>query len=35
LKHDYADETKLAWAKLGSAIEAALARRLRLVSRAT
>jgi integrase len=35
LKHDYADETKQAWAKLGAAIEAALARRLRLVSRAT
>ena len=32
LKHDYADETKQAWAKLGAAIEAALARRLRLVS---
>lgn len=32
LKHDYADETKQAWAKLGGAIEAALARRLRLVS---
>jgi len=35
LKHDYADETKQAWAKLGAAIEAALARRLRLVSRPT
>jgi integrase len=35
LKHDYADETKQAWAKLGAAIEAALARRLRLVSRST
>lgn len=32
LMHDYADETKQAWAKLGTAIEAALARRLRLVS---
>lgn len=32
LKHDYADETKQAWAKLGAAIEAALVRRLRLVS---
>lgn len=35
LKHDYADETKQAWAKLGAAIEAALARRLRLVSGST
>lgn len=35
LKHDYADETKHAWAKLGAAIEAALARRLRLVSGST
>ncbi|MBN8509229.1 MAG: tyrosine-type recombinase/integrase [Burkholderiales bacterium] len=33
LTHDYADETKQAWAKLGAAIEAALARPLRLVSR--
>jgi integrase len=35
LKHDYADETKQAWAKLGAAIEAALGRHLRLVSRST
>lgn len=35
LKHDYADETRQAWAKLGAAIEAALARRLRLVSGST
>jgi integrase len=35
LKHDYADETKGAWAKLGAAIEAALARPLRLVGRST
>jgi integrase len=35
LKHDYADEAKQAWAKLGAAIEAALARRLRLVSSVT
>lgn len=35
LKHDYADETKQAWAKLGAAIEAALVRRLRLVSGST
>lgn len=35
LKHDYADETKQAWAKLGAAIEAALARRLRLVGGST
>ena len=35
LKHDYADEAKQAWAKLGAAIEAALARRLRLVSGST
>jgi len=27
LKHDYADETRLAWAKLGAVIEAILARR--------
>jgi integrase len=32
LEHDHADETKQAWAKLGAAIEAALARRLRRVS---
>ena len=32
LKHDYADETKQAWSKLGAAIEAGPARRLRLVS---
>ena len=32
LKHDYAGEAKQAWAKLGAAIETALARRLRLVS---
>jgi integrase len=32
LKHDYADETKQAWARLGAAIETVLARRLRLVS---
>ena len=35
LKHDQADETKQAWAKLGAAIEAAPARRLRLVSGST
>jgi len=35
LKHDYADETKQAWSKLGAAIEAAPARRLRLVSGST
>jgi integrase len=35
LKHDYADETKQAWAKLGAVIEVALARRLRLVSGST
>lgn len=35
LKHDYADETKQAWANLGAAIEAALGRHLRLVSRST
>lgn len=35
LKHDYADETKQAWAKLGAAIEAALGRHLRLVSHST
>jgi integrase len=35
MKHDYADETKQAWAKLGAAIDAALARRLRLVSSST
>jgi len=33
LKHDYADETKHAWVKLGVAIGAALSRQLRLVSR--
>jgi hypothetical protein len=33
LKHDYADETKQAWAKLGAAIEAALAPRLHAVPR--
>lgn len=35
LKHDYADETKQAWAKLGTAVEVALTRRLRLVSGST
>jgi integrase len=35
LKHDYADETRQAWAKLGASIEAALARRLRLVGGST
>lgn len=35
LKHDFADETKQAWARLGAAIEAALARRLRLVGGST
>jgi len=32
LKYDYANETKLAWEKLGEAIESLLAPRLRLVS---
>ena len=32
LTHDYAEETRQAWATLGAAIEAALAPRLRLVS---
>ena len=35
LKHDYAEETKQAGAKLGAAIEAAVGRRLRLASRTT
>ena len=32
LKYDYGNETKLAWEKLGMAIESLLARRLQLVS---
>jgi hypothetical protein len=35
LKHDYGDETRQAWAKLGAALEAALTPRLRLVGRST
>jgi hypothetical protein len=35
LKHDYADETKQAWAKLRAAIEAVLGRHLRQVRRSS